>query len=99
MQRADYVGSTSGIIEFATKSENSEFIICTEQGVLYELKQKNPSKRFFAAKENQICADMKRITPEKIKQCLTEMAPQVEMEPELCRGALFALEKMHEMAR
>lgn len=99
LQRADYVGSTSGIIEFATKSGNSEFIICTEQGVLYELKQKNPSKRFFAAKENQICADMKRITPEKIKQCLTEMAPQVEMEPELCRGALFALEKMHEMAR
>ena len=99
LQRADYVGSTSGIIEFATKSENSEFIICTELGVLYELKQKNPSKRFFVAKENQICADMKRITPEKIKQCLTEMAPQVEMEPELCRGALCALKKMHEMAR
>ena len=37
---ADYIGSTSGIIEFATKSESEAFIVCTEMGVMYELKQK-----------------------------------------------------------
>ena len=51
---ADYIGSTSGIIEFATKSENEAFIVCTEMGVLYELKQKNPHKRFYTAGQDQI---------------------------------------------
>lgn len=43
---ADFVGSTSEIIKFATNSEAKEFIIGTENGVMYELKQKNPDKLF-----------------------------------------------------
>ena len=38
---ADYIGSTSGIINYATESDNEEFIICTESGVGYELRTKN----------------------------------------------------------
>ena len=41
VELADYVGSTSGIIDYATASDADKFIICTEMGVLYELKQKN----------------------------------------------------------
>ena len=96
---ADYIGSTSGIIEFATKSESEAFIICTEMGVMYELKQKNPHKRFFTAGQDQICPDMKRITPEKIKQCLETMAPEVEVNADLGHLALKALETMHTIAR
>ena len=44
---ADYVGSTSGIIDYATKSDAEEFVICTETGVFYELKKKNPGKSFI----------------------------------------------------
>lgn len=96
---ADYIGSTSGIIEFATKSENEAFIVCTEMGVMYELKQKNPNKRFYTAEQDQICPDMKRITLEKIKQCLETMAPEVEVNVDLGRQALKALEAMHTIAR
>lgn len=96
---ADYIGSTSGIIEFATKSENEAFIVCTEMGVLYELKQKNPHKRFYTAGQDQICPDMKRITLGKIKQCLETMAPEVEVNVDLGRQALKALEAMHTIAR
>ncbi len=96
---ADYIGSTSGIIEFATKSENEAFIVCTEMGVMYELKQKNPHKRFYTAEQDQICPDMKRITLEKIKQCLETMAPEVEVNVDLGRQALKALEAMHTIAR
>ncbi len=96
---ADYIGSTSGIIDYAAQSENEAFIVCTEIGVMYELKQKNPQKRFYPVGQGQICLDMKRITPEKIKRCLETMAPQVEVDSTLRTGALKALEAMHAMAR
>ena len=44
---SDYVGSTSGIIDYATKSEKQEFIICTENGVRYKLEKDNPDKKFI----------------------------------------------------
>lgn len=47
LELADYVGSTSGIIDHATKSDKKEFIIGTENGVLYELQQKNPDKKIL----------------------------------------------------
>ena len=96
---ADYIGSTSGIIAYATQSDEKDFIVCTELGVLYELKQKNPEKRFYPAGQEQICADMKRITPEKIKACLEQMSPQANVDPDLSKKALQALEAMHKMAR
>ena len=67
---SDYVGSTSGIIAYAGKSENKEFIICTENGVRYELEKQNPEKRFYFTKTEPVCEDMKTITLEKILQVL-----------------------------
>lgn len=50
LELADYIGSTSGIIDFVSKSKNQDFIICTEIGILYELKNKNPNKNFYSPK-------------------------------------------------
>lgn len=47
LEISDYVGSTSGIIDYAAKSENEEFIICTENGVRYKLEKDNPGKKFY----------------------------------------------------
>lgn len=44
---ADYVGSTSGIIQYVTASDCQEFIVCTEEGVGYKLKEQNPEKTFY----------------------------------------------------
>lgn len=67
---ADYIGSTSGIIDQAAKSSAEEFLICTEIGVFYELKRQNPDKAFYPVMDCQICEDMKKITLEKIADCL-----------------------------
>ncbi len=67
---ADYIGSTSGIIKYATESEACEFIIATEIGVEYELKRQNPGKSFFFPATKPVCRDMKLITPEKILHVL-----------------------------
>lgn len=99
LQMADYVGSTSGIIDFATKSAKKSFIICTENGVLYELKLKNPNKEFYFASHNQVCHDMKRITVEGVLEQLENMSNVVEPDEEIYSKASTSLEKMLELAK
>jgi len=95
---ADYVGSTSGIIDFATKSGASDFIIATEEGILHALMQKNPNKRFHFPDKRPVCLDMKKITLEKIEHALMTLENQVQLEEDLAAKAEKALRKMHEIA-
>lgn len=96
---ADYIGSTSGIIDYASKSDAKEFIICTEMGVFYELNQKNPDKKFYSVGHRQFCPNMKRITIEKVIKSLQELAPAVEMDEELSKKAEYPLNRMLELAK
>lgn len=98
LERADYVGSTTGIIEFAAQSPAEEFIICTETGVFYELSRSCPGKKFFAAAPGQVCPDMKKITLAGLADCLRTMQPEVMVEEPLRLRALRSLEAMHELA-
>ncbi len=93
---ADYAGSTAGIIDFATSSDAKEFIIGTELGVMYELKKKNPDKKFYAADENQICPNMKKITLEKVLASLEEMKYEVKLSEEVIDKANAPLKRMLE---
>ncbi len=63
---ADYIGSTSGIIQFAKESPDREFIIGTESGVQYALQQARRDAVFFFPETEPVCTDMKRITLDKI---------------------------------
>ncbi|MDD2216164.1 MAG: quinolinate synthase NadA [Eubacteriales bacterium] len=94
---ADYVGSTSGIIEYATTHEG-EFIICTEPGILYKLKQKNPNKVFHLVGKGKSCIDMKKITLQKVADTLEKMQHQVELDETLRQKAFYALANMLELA-
>ena len=96
---ADYVGSTSGIIQYATESDGEEFIIGTEMGVMYELQKRNPNKRFYAAGNTQICPNMKKITLEKIIGALESGQPRIELEEEFGRKAHAPLIRMLELAK
>ena len=96
---SDYVGSTSGIIAYAGKSENKEFIICTENGVRYELEKQNPEKRFYFTKTEPVCEDMKTITLEKIHQVLENGDNEIHVDDELRRNSKKPLERMLELAK
>jgi len=96
---ADYIGSTSQIIDYAGKSEKQEFLIGTEDGVLYELRMKNPEKKFYPAAEGQCCPGMKLNTLEKLLDCLKENKNQVEVTKELQENANRPLNRMLEMTR
>lgn len=99
LELADYIGSTSGIIDYATKSPAQIFIICTEMGVLYELEQKNPGKKFYSVGHRQFCPNMKRISIEKVLRQLECMEYVVEVDQELMDKARAGLDRMLELAR
>lgn len=98
LELADYIGSTSGIINYATKSDKKEFLICTELGILHDLKQKNPDKSFYSVGHRQFCPNMKKITLQKIKDSLQNMKTEVKIDEELRMKAYRPLKRMLELA-
>lgn len=96
---ADYAGSTSGILDYATNDNGKDFIIGTERGILYQLQQANPDKNFYFPEENQVCQDMKRITLEKVVNTLENSLHSVELDENIAKNAKNALLRMHEIAK
>lgn len=99
LEISDFIGSTSEILDYATKSDAKEFIICTEMGIFFELEQKNPDKRFYSVGYRQFCPNMKKITLEKVVRAMEEMEPEVTMDEELRVKANAPLVKMLELAK
>lgn len=96
---ADYIGSTSGIIDYATKSSDDTFIIVTEAGILWELQQNNPGKTFIFPEPLPICADMKKITLEKVFSCLNNNLNEIIIDEKTREKALVPLDRMLELAK
>lgn len=99
LEISDFIGSTSDILDYATKSDAKEFIICTEMGIFFELEQKNPDKRFYSVGHRQFCPNMKKITLEKVVRAMEEMEPEVTMDEGLRVKANAPLVKMLELAK
>jgi len=95
---ADFVGSTSAIIEWCAASDAHEFIVMTESGVNYSLARQSPHKRFYyVANENCNCSEcpyMKLNTLEKLRDCLANLEPRVDLPEALMARALKPLEQM-----
>lgn len=99
LEVSDFIGSTSQIIDYATKSDNQTFIICTEMGVFYELLQKNPDKKFYSVGHRQFCPNMKKVTLEKVRDALENLDPEVALTEEMRRKAEAPLKRMLELAK
>ena len=96
---ADYIGSTSGIIAYAGENDGQEFIICTEEGVLYRLEQENPTKQFYFPKTRPICQDMKTITLEKVLHVLKTGENEVQVSENTREQSKLPLERMLTLAK
>ena len=93
---SDYLGSTSGIIDYATKCEDNEFIIATEESVLHQLQKKNPNKKFYFP-EMMVCPNMKKTTLQDIYDALDGKREEVILDEEIRKKALTSLENMHKL--
>ena len=93
---SDYIGSTSGIINYATECEDKEYIIATEEGVLHQLKKKNPYKKFYFP-EMMVCPNMKKTSLQDVYDALDGKKEEVILDEEIRKKALTSLENMHKL--
>jgi len=95
---ADFIGSTTAIIQWCASSEADEFIVMTESGVLRSLQKLAPTKRFyFIPNENCNCSEcpyMRRNTLEKLRDCLLNLTPSVELSADIMERAAIPIERM-----
>jgi quinolinate synthase len=96
---ADYIGSTTGILNYSVKSECTEFIVATEAGILHQMQKASPSKTFIPAPPNNTCAcndcpHMKLNTLEKLYNCLLYELPAIEMDADLIERAKKPIVRM-----
>ena len=100
LQYADYVGSTKGIIDYATEHDDKEFLIGTVYGVIHELERRNAGtgKKFYFPKTKPVCENMDGITLKKVYDVLRENVENVDDPGEFAPGARRALQRMLDLA-
>ena len=103
LEIAYYIGSTTGILNYASKSSAKEFIVATESGIIHQMQKKNPDKTFIPAPPNNSCAcndcpHMKLNTLEKLYNCLKYEQPEILLSDELIEKAKKPILKMLELS-
>jgi quinolinate synthase len=99
LKMADFIGSTSALLKYATESQAREFIVATEPGIIHQMEKAAPEKTFIPAPPNGNCACnecpyMRLNTLEKLYVALRDLSPQIEMSEELRVAALKPIERM-----
>lgn len=104
IDHADYVGSTSGILQFAKSLTGDTLIVATEPHIIHQMEKAEPSKKFIGAPGADgncacnICPYMALNTMEKLYFALRDLQPQIELDEEIRLAAKRSLDRMLEMA-
>ncbi|MBJ7445823.1 MAG: quinolinate synthase NadA, partial [Sphingobium sp.] len=104
VDHADYVGSTSGILDFAKTMPGDTLIVATEPHIIHQMEKAVPEKTFIGAPgadgncNCNICPYMGLNTMEKLYLALRDLQPRIEMDETLRLGAKKSLDRMLEMA-
>ncbi len=103
LRHADFIGSTTALIKFVSRSEASEFIIVTEPGVIHQMEKVAPGKTFIPAPPNNNCACnecpyMRLNTLEKLYQTMLNRSPEIVLEESIRQQALKPIQRMLELS-
>lgn len=104
LQQADYIGSTSQLLEYVAQNEASSFIVATETGILHQMIKRAPNKTFIPAPPNNACAcndcpHMKLNTLEKLYLCMKYELPELIMDEELRLKAKRPIDRMLDLSK
>ena len=97
---ADVIGSTAVLLKYAIESPSRQFIVATESGILHEMTKKCPDKQFIPAPPADStcgcndCNFMKLNTLEKLRNCLRDLSPAIEIDPAIAERARLPIERM-----
>jgi len=103
LEKAHYIGSTSGLLKFTQKDPCDTFIVATEAGIIHQMMKRSPHKTFIPAPPDNSCAcnecpHMKRNTLEKLYTCLLYEQPEVTLEERVIRDARASIDRMLEIS-
>lgn len=103
LNRADFVGSTSALLKFTIENSANEFIVATEEGIIYQMQKASPDKIFIPAPPNANCACnecpyMKLNTMEKLYLCMKDGKPEITLDEDIRLSALKPIQRMLEMS-
>ena len=101
---ADYIGSTTGLLNYTKKNTDKEFIVATEAGILHQMIKASPGKTFIPAPPNNSCAcndcpHMKLNTLEKLYLCLNYELPELTLPEDIRIRALKPIKRMLEISK
>ena len=103
LDKAVYIGSTSGLLKFTKESEATEFIVATEAGIIHQMELASPEKTFFPAPPNNTCAcndcpHMKRNTMEKLYLCMKHELPEIILPEWVIEEGVASINRMLEIS-
>ncbi|MGE5795576.1 MAG: quinolinate synthase NadA [Ignavibacteria bacterium] len=103
LNRADFIGSTSKLLNFVREDSAQSYIVVTESGILHQMKKLAPQKNFIPAPPEKNCSCnecpyMRLNTKEKLYLCMKNREPRIRMSDELLRRALRPIERMLRMS-
>lgn len=90
----DYVGSTSGIMEYVRKSKDKQFVIVTEKGVVDRLERDYPDKKFILIKSSMLCESMKLTTLEEVLYALEHEVNEITLDENVRKRSAGCIERM-----
>ena len=101
---ADFIGSTSKLLQRAETSDAQTFIVLTEPGILHQMRRRLPHKTFLDVPGSDNCSCntcpyMRLNTLEKVWRCLDTLSPRLELDDTIRRQALVPIERMLAMSR
>jgi len=104
LKHADFIGSTSALLNYVINDTATEFIVATEPGIIHQMELKAPDKKYIPAPpENSCncneCPYMKLNTLEKLYLCMKERKPEIKMSDELLKKAYAPLKRMLDMSK
>lgn len=91
---ADRLLSTGQMCTYARESDEKEFIVATEMGLLYRLRNENPDKKFYSVSDRALCPNMKKIDLEKVLWSLEDMQYRITVPEETADKARRCIERM-----
>ena len=102
---ADFIGSTSALLEFVIKDKSDSYIVATEPGIIYQMKKAKPDKLFIPAPPKDStcgcseCNFMKLITVEKIYKCLSDENPEIILDDHIIKSGMKPIKRMLELSK
>jgi quinolinate synthase len=95
---ADQLLSTGQMCTYSKASDEKEFIVATEVGMLYRLRNENPGKKFYSVSERALCPNMKKIDLEKVLWSLEDMQHEIVVPKDIADKARRSIEAMLELS-